>query len=451
MIGRETGLKILKRLVEESPAEQTEAILMTENSSLTRFAHSSVHQHVAEKNQTVILRVVIGKKVSVTTTNVLAAAPLRAALKRAMALANARPALEDIAALPEPRPLPPAGTYFGGIKRLTPDRKIKMLREAFTILGGHGAQASGAFSHGEVELAVVNSRGVEAFQEFSDLTFHLIADNGKTTGYAAFASRDPDQFNPAALAGEAAARLSQREPVQVEPGEYEVVLEPYAVHDFLTFLAFLGFHALAVQEGRSFFCGRFGQKLVNENVTIYDDGVDSSGLAVPFDFEGLPRKKAVFFEQGVATGVTYDSVTARKEGRESTGHALPPPNTAGPIPVNLFMAPGNSSVGEMIASVRKGIYVTRFHYTNVAEPMKAVITGMTRDGTFLIEDGEMKNPIKNLRFTQSILAALSRLGGVSRERKICSEGAGYGRRFVTGTVVPALKIDGFHFSGVSAL
>ncbi len=451
MIGKETGLKMLKRLVAESPADQTEAILMTEGSSLTRFAHSAVHQHVSEKNQTVILRVVMGRKVSVVTTNVLTASSMRAALKRAIALANARPSLDDSIRMPGPKPVVAAETYFENIRRLSPDRRVKILQEALAVVGEKGAQASGAFSQGEVELGVVNSRGVEAFQQFSDITFHLIADDGKNTGYAAFVSRDPGQLNAEALAREALERLSRGDPVQTEPGEYEVVLEPYAVHEFLTFLAFLGFHALAVQEGRSFFCGRFGQKLANERVTIYDNALDPAGLPVPFDFEGVPKQKVSFFEKGVAAGVTYDSLTAGKEGKESTGHALPPPNTEGPVPVNLFMAPGESSLNEMVASVRKGIYVTRFHYTNVAEPMKAVITGMTRDGTFLIENGEITRPVKNLRFTESILTALSRVTAVSRERKVCSEGAGYGRRFITGTVVPALKVDGFHFSGVSAL
>jgi len=153
----------------------------------------------------------------------------------------------------------------------------------------------------------------------------------------------------------------------------------------------------------------------------------------------------------VVKEVTYDSFTAGREGKNSTGHGLIAPNTAGPIPINLFMKKGESSLEGMIQSVRRGIYVTRFHYTNVVEPMKAVITGMTRDGTFLIEGGEITRPIKNLRFTESILKALSQVSAISKDRKICSEGTVYSRRFVTGTVVPAVKIDGFNFSGVSAL
>jgi predicted Zn-dependent protease len=174
-------------------------------------------------------------------------------------------------------------------------------------------------------------------------------------------------------------------------------------------------------------------------------------LQVPFDFEGIPKQKVTFFEEGVAKGVTYDSFTAGREGKDSTGHALIAPNTEGPIPINLLMKEGNSSQEEMIRSVRRGIYVTRFHYTNVVEPMKAVLTGMTRDGTFLIEEGEIKRPIKNLRFTESILRALSRVSAISKDRRVCSEGTVYSRRFVTGVVAPAIKVDGFNFSGVSSL
>jgi predicted Zn-dependent protease len=186
-------------------------------------------------------------------------------------------------------------------------------------------------------------------------------------------------------------------------------------------------------------------------VTIYDFGLDPEGLQIPFDFEGIPKQRVTFFEEGVAKGVTYDSFTGNREGKNSTGHGLIAPNTEGPIPINLFMQGGESSLEEMVRSVRKGIYVTRFHYTNVVEPMKAILTGMTRDGTFLIEEGEIKRPIKNLRFTESVLRVLSRVSAVSRERRICSEGTVYSRRFITGVVTPAIKVDGFNFSGVSAL
>ena len=451
MIGREACLRLLKKVVQDSPAEQTEAIVLTEDSSLTRFTQSTIHQHVAERNETLILRVVLGKKIAVVTTNLLRPSSVKDSLQKAISLAKIQHPNEEFISLPKPRPIHVVDTFYKKIDHLTPDRKVKVIKDIFTIVKNKGFKASGAFSHGKVELAVVNSLGVEAYQRYSDLFLHLIAEDERGSGYASFVSRDPDQLDLDSLAREAIGKASKGGPIQIDPGEYEVILEPYAVSELLSFLGYLGFHALAVQEGRSFFCNEFGKKIVDEKVTIYDDGLDPGGLQVPFDFEGIPKQKVTFFEEGVARGVTYDSFTAGREGKSSTGHGLIAPNTEGPIPINLFMKAGESSLVEMIKSVRKGIYVTRFHYTNVVEPMKAILTGMTRDGTFLIEEGEVKSSIKNLRFTESILRALSRVSAISRDRRICSEGTVYSRRFITGTVAPAIKVDGFNFSGISAL
>jgi predicted Zn-dependent protease len=451
MIQRESCLSLLKKVVQESPADQTEVILLTEDSSLTRFASSAIHQHVAERNQTIILRVVLGKKIAVVSTNIFLPSSLKKSLKKAISLAKVQPPNDEFISLPGPKPIPEIETFSKNISTLTPNQKVKMIKSLLKRVKEKKCKASGAFSNGEVELAVVNSLGVEAYQKFSDLFFHLIVENEKNSGYASFVARNPDQLDLDSLAQEAIRKISKEEPIHIEPGEYEVILEPYAVNELLSFLGYLGFNALAVQEGRSFFSNRFGEKMVDEKVTIYDDGLDPKGLQVPFDFEGIPKKKVTFFDKGVAKEVTYDSFTAGREGKNSTGHGLIAPNTAGPIPINLFMEGGESSLEAMIKSIRKGIYVTRFHYTNVVEPMRAVITGMTRDGTFLIEEGEIKRPIKNLRFTESILKALSQVTAISKDRRICTEGTVYSRRFVTGTVVPAIKIDGFNFSGVSSL
>jgi PmbA protein len=451
MMGREACLGLLERMVQESSADQTEVLLLTEDSSLTRFTQSNVHQHVAERNGTLILRVVLGKRIAVVTTNILSSSSLEKTLQKAISLAKLQHPNNEFISLPEPKPIAEVDTYSKTITSLTPNKKVKMVKDIFNLVRGMGFKASGAFSNGEVELAVVNSLGVEAYQKYSDLFLHLIVEDGKSSGYTSFVSRDVDRLDIKRLTEETIEKVSKREPIQIEPGEYEVILEPYAVSELLSFLGYLGFHALAVQEDRSFFCNELGKKMVNEKVTIYDDGLDPKGLQIPFDFEGIPKQKVTFFEKGVAKGVTYDSFTAGREGKDSTGHGLIAPNTAGPIPINLFMEGGESSLDEMVRSVRKGIYVTRFHYINVVEPMKAVITGMTRDGTFLIEEGEIKRPIKNMRFTESILRALSRVSAISKDRRICSEGTVYSRRFVTGTVVPTIKVDGFSFSGVSSL
>ena len=451
MIGKEKALRLLKRVIHGSRADQTEALLLTEDSSLTRFTGSAVHQHVAEKNGTLILRVVLGKRIAVVTTNDLRTSSLKDLLHQAISLAKVQLPKEDFVSLPGPRSMPDVRTFSDSIRRLTPGYKVTLIRELGILAHERGFRTSGAFSHGQVEVAIVNSLGVEGYQEYSDLFLHLVVDDGMNTGYASFVSRNAESLEVERLANEAMEKASRSEPIWIEPGEYETILEPYAVSELLSFLGTLGFHALAVQEGRSFLCDQLGKKMVDPRVTIYDDGLDPNGLQVPFDFEGVPKQRVTFFDAGVARAVTHDSLTAGKEGKLSTGHGLIAPNPEGPIPINLFMKGGESSLEEMIQSTRKGIYVTRFHYTNVVEPMKAVITGMTRDGTFLIEDGEIKQPIKNLRFTESILRALSRVSAVSAERRLTSEGTVYSRRFMTGTVTPAIKVDGFHFSGISSL
>ncbi len=185
-----------------------------------------------------------------------------------------------------------------------------------------------------------------------------------------------------------------------------------------------------------------GQRLMGQAITIWDDGLDPSGLPMPFDYEGVPKRRVNLITDGVAKAVVYDSYTAAREGKESTGHALPAPNTFGPLPGNLFLKPGESTREAMLASVDRGLWVTRFHYVNPVHPLKTTLTGMTRDGTFWIEKGQIAWATKNLRFTQSALEALSRVSMISQQTKLS-------RGFLGGTRVPALRVDGFAFTGVT--
>jgi predicted Zn-dependent protease len=191
--------------------------------------------------------------------------------------------------------------------------------------------------------------------------------------------------------------------------------------------------------------GKIGQRIVDPKISLWDDGLDPAGLPWPFDPEGVPKQRVDFIEGGVARGVVYDSYRAGKEeGRLSTGHALPAPNAYGPMPTNTFLAPGDATVEEMIASTKRGVYITRFWYTRPVEPARVVITGMTRDGTLLVENGEIAHPVRNLRFTQSYLEALNQVDMIGRERKLLLGMADIGR-----DSVPALKLDRFTFTGAT--
>lgn len=239
--------------------------------------------------------------------------------------------------------------------------------------------------------------------------------------------------------------IQSKNPTSIDPGAYTVILEEDAVATMMFFLGYLGFSALAVQEGRSFMSGHVGEKVTGDNITIWDDGFDPRGVILPFDFEGVPKQKVMLIENGVAKNAVYDTATAAREpGKKSTGHGLPAPNTMGPLPINLIMKPGSVSKEEMIASTEKGIWVTRFHYVNPVHPVKAILTGMTRDGTFLIENGKITRPLKNLRFTQSILEAFANAEMFSRELKMIKMGFGN-----FASCAPAVKIKDFTFTGAT--
>jgi predicted Zn-dependent protease len=210
----------------------------------------------------------------------------------------------------------------------------------------------------------------------------------------------------------------------------------------IDYLSYIGLGALSVQEGRSFMNGQFGERLVGTNISLWDDGLDPAGVPMAFDFEGVSKRRVDFFDRGVATDVVYDSYTAGREGRESTGHALPAPNTYGPLPLNLFLAAGDADMDALLEGITRGVWVTRFHYVNVVHPTKAILTGMTRDGTFLIENGQITRPVHNLRFTQSVLEALQQVELIGRDRLMLQDEIG-------GTCVPALRIAGFNFSSAT--
>jgi predicted Zn-dependent protease len=238
------------------------------------------------------------------------------------------------------------------------------------------------------------------------------------------------------------ARDSQR-PRDLDPGRYEVILEPAAVATLVAFLSYMGFGGRALVEGRSCLSGKEGQRVAAEPVSIWDDALAPGTPGISFDFEGTPRRRVGLIEDGVFRDGVYDRRSAKQAGKESTGHALPPPNPHGPFPLNLVMESGDSSRDRMIDATDRGLLVTRFHYSNIVHPTQSVITGMTRDGTWLVEGGEIKYPVKNFRFTQSILEALSGTQLVSKETEMVSE------LFFSASRVPALKLSSFNFTGRS--
>ena len=428
-------------------ATEAEVLVVGGDSSLTRFANSEIHQNVSERSLTVNLRHVVGSRIAVVSTGKVDPEGLRTLVHRAAAIARSCEELEDWAGLPAPTSMGTVTSGHGvawakGTADATPEFRADGARAVIAAADAAGVQAYGAFSTDNEIVAVANSAGIRAAEARTGsqlLTVQMSPDGG--TGYAEAVSMDATTIDAATVGREAAAKARASDhPVVIEAGDYPVVLEEYAVVDITDQLGYLGFSALAVEEGRSF--AEPGRRIGSDLVTIVDDGSDPNGLPATFDYEGVAKQRVVLVDAGVCRDVVYDSQTAARAGKASTGHGLPAPNPWGPFPLNAVMSAGTASREELIGGLDRGLLVTRFHYTNVVHPKLAMITGMTRDGTFLVEGGKLVGPVRNLRYTQSYLDALAGVQAVSRERKAV-------RGFLGAAVVPALRIAGWTFTGVT--
>jgi PmbA protein len=420
---------------------EAEALVTGEDSALTRFANSEIHQNVAETNIAINLRVVIGKRVGVASSGRTDGEGLRRLADSAIAIARVVEELDDWGGLPGPTDIQAvAAAYSPATATATPEFRAEAARAVIAAADEAGVVAYGSFATGLESMAVANSRGARA--SGTRTTSQLITVSmgpGGGSGYAEAVAVDATTIDAAALGREAASKArATADPISVEPGDYPVVLEEYAVVDLLDMLGYLGFSALAVQEERSF--AEPGRRIGSDLVTIVDDGYDPAGLPLPFDFEGVAKQRVSLVEAGVCRDVVYDAQTAARAGVPSTGHGLPAPNPWGPFPLNMVMEPGTASRDDLIAGMDRGLLVTRFHYTNAVHPKLAIVTGMTRDGTFLVEGGTVVGPVRNLRYTQSYLEALAGTVAVARERKTL-------KGFLGGVVVPAVRIDGWTFTG----
>ncbi|MBI3914555.1 MAG: TldD/PmbA family protein [Chloroflexi bacterium] len=445
MLGPEKIKELTTQVFALSKADQTEVLVTASERALTRFANSYIHQNVAETNAEVRVRVVYGKKIGVASTNDLSPEGLKRAADTARVIAMLQPDNPDFTSLPSPAPIQNVETYVERTANFSPDQRAHAVSVLCKKAKARGVVAAGAFTTASFEVAVANSLGVFAYHpgSLAEMNTVMMTDNG--SGYAARAHADARQINAEAIADEAISKaLKARNPTDLEAGEYTVLLEEYAVVDVLNFLDWLSFSAQAVQEDRSFMKGKLGEKVMSENVTIWDDGAAGDAIALPFDYEGVPRQRVTLIEKGIARGIVYDTATAAKDGVASTGHSLPAPNSDGPSAMHLFMAPGETKKSEMLKGVERGVWVTRFWYTRVVHPLQVLITGMTRDGTFLIENGEITRPVKNFRFTTSYLAALNHVRAISQETKLFHEDWSNASRSV-----PAILVDGFQFTGVT--
>ena len=430
-------------LAQVSGADEAEVLAFAQVSSLTRFANNRIHQNVATEDLTISVRAVVGRRVGVASTNRTDDAGLAAVCDAAVAAARTSPEDPDFPGLPAGGPVEHPTRAHLSTRRFGPHERGEAARAIIVQSSRRGCVAAGTVAVNDAVVAVANTVGADAVMPTTACNATVLStgrDGG--SGWASFFSTDASEITPEAL-GDRAATLALRtaNPRSLDPGAYTVVLAPEAVADIVRFLGWYGMSAKAVEEGRSFMTGHMGERILSPLVTIRDDGLGSTASGLTFDYEGVPKQRVTLIDAGVASAFVTDSYWAAKTGRPDTGHALPAPNSMGPLPLDLVMAPGDSTLEQMIASVERGVYVTRFHYVNIEDPVRATLTGMTRDGTLMIEGGRLTYPVRNLRFTQSAVEALANVRAVGSDVVALGEDEGVSVR------VPALALDSFAFTG----
>jgi PmbA protein len=444
LIGQDDVRAVCESALELSGPDDVEVLFMHEWGGLTRFANSSIHQSTWSEDTGIRVRVISQGRVGVAASNDFSKDGARKAAASAYEMAQVvapDPFFPGLAPQAEVQQKPDA--FDETTAATTPEQRAEGVAALVGALGDE-FHAAGAFSTTALEVALANTEGQFCYSPYTHASLTTVVAGDGGAGASEVAAGRVSEVDPAEVGRSAFQKAhDSRDPRDLDAGRYEVVLEPLAVVTLVSFLAYMGVSGRALAEGRSPFSGKDGQKVTGENITIFDDALSPLTLGLPFDFEGTPKRRIELIQNGVFRSGVHDRRSAKMAGTESTGHALPPPNPEGAFPLNLFLDTGDATTEQLISGTKRGLLVSRFHYSNVVHPIETTITGMTRDGTWLIENGEVAYPVKNFRFTQSILEALSNVEMIGRDSVIASE------FFFGASRVPAVKISRFNFSGKS--
>jgi PmbA protein len=443
--------QVAKRVLERLPKGIAADVRVRSERWITmRFANGQVHQPHVEESRGVSLRVARDQRVATATTTDTSPAGVARVVREAVALAANAPVDRRVGPFPSGsgvRPVP----YSRSTAELNPESVGTLAAEALRAAGAdvEGRRVSGAIHTGTRTLAVANTAGrlvsgVRTASQGSVLV-ESPAEDPPVSGWAEGSHWDAGKLDAARIGSEALGRMPRTPPRSAKPGIYRVLLEGAAVQDLLGFLSHLGFSGHGEEEGWSCLKGKRGKRLFPEELTLTDDGRSPLGLPVAFDDEGTPKRRTALIDHGVVGPAVTDVVTAGHLGTRLTGHALPPESPFGewgPVPTSLVLTSSDGASRDELAEVlRNGLIVTRFHYVRIVHPARGVITGMTRDGTYRVKNGEVVEPVRNLRFTESVVDALRHAEGFGRERLRFSD-----ERGVQSLTCPALVTGQFRFT-----
>jgi predicted Zn-dependent protease len=459
MLTNNQAADIFERIKKHSTADEVEVLFSGGKSALTRFANNIIHQNVAEENYAVSVRTVFGGRTARSTTNKLDDESLKRVVQSSESLAKVQH--------PDPDLLPVADKRDAGATRevsptrhftetaaVTPQQRAETVKKIVSIADKYKLTTAGIVSTSESVEAVFNSRGLSDWhtQTSSEVSITMLAPDSSGWQKANF----PNVANlDAATLAEIAARkaIDSAKPSEIPAGKYTVILEPAAVLDIVGFM-FFDFGGLAILDQRSFLNNRVGTKLFGDNINIWDDVAHPLQSGVPFDGEGVRRHKLQLVENGVINRLVYARATAEKMKRSEykdkvgpvapTGHGFPLPNEMGEAPMNIVFGetPQPSSIEQMISSTERGVLVTRLWYIREVDPYEKILTGMTRDGTFYVEDGKIRYGVRNFRFNQSLIQMLSNVETMGAPVRASGEES-------FDMVVPAMKVRDFNFTEVT--
>jgi predicted Zn-dependent protease len=458
MLTQDKAQSVFDRIKKFSTASEIEVIFSSNNFSLTRFANNTIHQNVAELNEAASVRVAFDGKTARATTNRFDDESLKRAVQSAESIAKVQepnPDLLPVASPEESRLDAPAPQrWFEQTAAITPADRAEAVGTIVSVAKKSGLTTAGIYSSSEHAEAIFNSKGLATFHRHTsaEVSITMLAED--SSGWQKANSPDVKNLDPVRLAEIAARKAKESSnPKELPPGKYTVILEPAAVLDLVGFL-FWDFGGMAILDQRSFLNNRIGTKLFGENISIVDDVYHPLQSGSPYDGEGVGRKKVPLVEKGVVKRVVYARSTAVKMGNSEfagkvgeiapTGQGLPLPNELGEIPLNIvFLTSGKEqTVDQMIAGTERGILVTRLWYIREVDPYEKMLTGMTRDGTFAVEGGQVRHGIRNFRFNQSMIELLNSVETMSGAVRASGEES-------FDMVVPAMKVQNFNFTEVT--
>lgn len=456
MLHQDRAGDIFSRIKKLSSGDEVEVLFYNVHSALTRFANNTIHQNVAEENQVISIRSAFGQRTARATTNRIDDESLRRVVQASESLARVQHEDPDLLRLAEPGQVHGSSPsrFFERTAALTPQERADAVSDIVKIAGRERLTTAGIFASSEVSEGIFNSRGLQRWhkQTSSEISVTMLAQD--SSGWQKTNSPDVGSLDPRMLAEVAAKKArDSAHPQEVPAGKYTVILEPAAVLDVVGFM-FSDFGGLAILDQRSFLNDRIGKQIFGKNINISDEVNHPLQSGAPFDGEGLPRQHVSLVEKGVVKRLVYSRATAERIKRSKfrdklgsvapTGHGFPLPNEMGEAPMNIvFHAPDNpQTIEQMIASTDRGIYVTRFWYIREVDPYEKILTGMTRDGTFLIKDGKLHHGVLNFRFNESLLHMLSNLEAMGVPVRSSGEES-------FDMVVPPMKVKDFNFTEVT--